>query len=470
MSFDDDLRDALRTEAGRYEPADDGLADIRTGVRAARARRRRIQSGVLAAAAVVAVIAGIGLTRGDDPTEVETDGSVATQPTTPTTETTVAPVDPAEEGVFPGIWPFASQAAIDNYADGDRRFEDPVATAEAFARDYLGMLDPTVTPVSSSDDLGEASVELRPKGEDGPLTGEAGPRTLVALRSYETSYGARVWTVVGASSPNIVLDQPASGDTVTSPLAVSGRATGYEGTVVAQVRQDGMRAGDSLGETVGIAGAGPELAPFELGVRWDTPATEPTGALLVHTDTGLSGVGVPEATVVRLAFGATPDRPGGAPCSPPGIDGEPGADEFDVMFFVTCDSAFADDPTADAAFVPVFRRVPRTQGVLRVTLEQLVAGPTAEERAAGLSSFFSSETVDVLAGVSLRDGTAVVDFARRVNNASTSAGQQAFRGALDRTVFQFPSVERIEYRLEGSCDAFWQWQQVGDCQLVSRDR
>ena len=25
-----------------------------------------------------------------------------------------------------------------------------------------------------------------------------------------------------------------------------------------------------------------------------------------------------------------------------------------------------------------------------------------------------------------------------------------------------------EYRLEGSCDAFWQWQQVGDCRLVTR--
>jgi spore germination protein GerM len=114
--------------------------------------------------------------------------------------------------------------------------------------------------------------------------------------------------------------------------------------------------------------------------------------------------------------------------------------------------------------------VPRTTGVLRATLEQLVAGPNEAERAAGQSSFFSAETADILAGVTITDdGTAVVDLREPVDGASTSSGQLAFRGALNRTVLQFPTVERVEYRLDGSCDAFWSWQQVGTCQLVTRD-
>lgn len=479
MSFDDDLRRTLRTEAARYDPDDDGRGRISSGVRARRNRRRRIQGGVLGAVAVAIVAVGAGIALVDDPTEVdagpvasETPATSSPPPETTTPPTTAVPV----AAVFPGIWPFASQEAVDGYADGDARFEDPVFTAVAFARDYLGMLDPVVgEPAPTAE--GAVAVELRPRGEDGQPVPDGGASTTVALLPYESSYGATVWTVAGARSPNIVIEEPTRAERVASPLAVRGEATGYEGTVVAEVRQDGMRAGDSLGHTVGIAGSMGEMGPLALDVAFRTPSAA-TGALVVSTDTGRDGVGVPEATVVRLSFqevsakGPPPPAPApgaGGPCSPVGIEGEPAADEMDVMFYLTCDSAFTDDPTAEAAFVPTFRRVPRTAGVLQATLEQLVAGPSAEERAAGLSSLFSAETAGILAGVTIIDGTAVVDLAEPVDNASTSAGGRAFRGALDRTVLQFPTVDAVEYRLAGSCDAFWRWQQVGDCRLVTRD-
>lgn len=489
MSFDDDLRGTLHTEAGRYDPADDGWDGITSGVRSARNRRRRIQGGALGALAIAVLAVGVGLSMTDDATDVDA-GPFSTEPTTTgSAETTTPPATEAsEEEVFPGIWPFASQEAIDRYEDGDGRFEHPAATADAFARDYLGMLDPVVSLPGELE--GDVIAEVRPKGEDGQPVPDGGPLTQVRLRSYETSYESRIWTVVAAWSPNIVLDEPGPSAEVASPVVVRGEATGYEGTITAQVRQDGMRAGESLGEASGIAGTYGELAPFELEVGWTWPASEPNGAVVVHTDTGLDGVGVPEATVVRIAFEASfherPDQPTASaedppakvppsadrtagPCSPVGLEGEPGAGEMDVTIYLTCDSAFGDDPSSDAAFVPAFRRVPRTAAVLRATLEQLVAGPSDEERAAEQSSLFSAETADILAGVTLRDGTAIVDLRETVDNANTSAGQLAFRGALNRTVFQFSTVERIEYRLDGSCEAFWEWQQVGGCQIVTRD-
>ena len=46
MSDDDAVRDALRADAARYDPVDDGWAGISARVRAGH-RRRRIQAGVL---------------------------------------------------------------------------------------------------------------------------------------------------------------------------------------------------------------------------------------------------------------------------------------------------------------------------------------------------------------------------------------------------------------------------------------
>ncbi len=482
MSFDDDLRRSLRAEAGRYDPADDGADRISSGVRAGRSRRHRVQAGVLGATAVVVVVAaiGLGLASSNDPTEVDA-GPVATEPSTtettaPATTTSTPPTtEPADDGVFPGIWPFASQEAIDAYEDGDARFEDPAATADAFARDYLGMLDPVVGEAVVTDD-GSHYVDLRPRGEDGQPAPDGGPLTRVGLRSYETSYGARIWTVVGAASPNVVIYAPGPLAEVNEPLTVRGEAIGYEGTVIAQVRQDGMRAGESLGDAFGIAAQG-EMTPFELEVPFSDP-TEPTGALVVHTDTGLDGVGVPEATVIRLAFSeASDDEPSpppaneGAACVPPAPDGEPGDDEMDVTVFFICEAAAGADPDDDATFVPVTRRGPRSAGVLQAAMETYLGGATDEEEAFGVGSFTYHAAIEV--DVMLESGTAVVDIDGQLvndaNGASTSAGSLLFRGALNRTVFQFSTVDAVEYRIDGSCEAFWEWQQVGGCPLVTRD-
>ena len=483
MSFDDELRHALRAEAGRYDPADDGWDGITAGVHAARTRRRRLGGGVLGVAAVALVALAIGFDAGDDAvTDVRTapaadepdlasppPPATPKSPTTSPTSTTTTASEPAGTAVpfFDGIWPFASQQEVDGYDEVDGPYEDPFATADAFARQYLGMLDPVVGDAVGEDD-GTTPVEVRPRGEDGSPVPDGGPLTTLILRPHQVRPGAWVWTVVSARSPNIVVDAPTGVGAEPlarygSPLAVSGQATGYEGSVVAEVREDGMVAGQALGRAIGIAGNFGQLGPMDLTVPFSSPTT-PGGALVVTTDTGRDGVGVPEATVVRLDFapGETAGTPegAGAPCAPPAPEGEPAPDEMEVTVYFSC----GGEPT----FVGVTRIVPRSAGVLQATLDQLVAGPTPRERAAGLGSFFSSRTADILAGVDLADGTAVVDFADVVDNASTSAGQVLFRGELNHTVLQFPTVERVEYRLLGSCESFGNWQQVGECITATR--
>lgn len=103
-------------------------------------------------------------------------------------------------------------------------------------------------------------------------------------------------------------------------------------------------------------------------------------------------------------------------------------------------------------------------------LDALLAGPTEIERAEGLTSWFSDETARALGSTSLRDGFLVVDFRgldALIPGAGSSAGSEQLLTALDSTVFQFEAVDSVEYRLDGSCRAFWEWLQRS-CAVVHR--
>jgi spore germination protein GerM len=112
---------------------------------------------------------------------------------------------------------------------------------------------------------------------------------------------------------------------------------------------------------------------------------------------------------------------------------------------------------------PVTREITDEDHV-RGALTQLLAGPTAQERAQGYSSWFSAATADLLLAVRVSDGEAVVDLDLRlprvIPNASTSAGSTALLAELDATLLQFPEVTATRYRLDGDEAAFAEWLQL----------
>lgn len=118
---------------------------------------------------------------------------------------------------------------------------------------------------------------------------------------------------------------------------------------------------------------------------------------------------------------------------------------------------------------PVYRTVPETPNVIEATLRALLAGLSPQEQASGLVSFFSVESADALESVTLEGDRLIVDFddAILINNASTSAGSMYFGAELSANLYQFPAVNSIEYRLNGSCDAFHEWLQ-GSCRISTR--
>lgn len=139
---------------------------------------------------------------------------------------------------------------------------------------------------------------------------------------------------------------------------------------------------------------------------------------------------------------------------------EPGGDELLVYF--SC-----EQPPAPPR--PLVRdgggsTAPADQ--LRRAMELLLGGPTADELERGYSSVFGGDAEELLAEVEWQpDGLAIIDFSAELQSRgalNSSHNMALLFGALDRTVFQFDAVTAVEYRLEGSCEAFAEYFQ-GSC-------
>jgi hypothetical protein len=197
------------------------------------------------------------------------------------------------------------------------------------------------------------------------------------------------------------------------------------------------------------------------GVRGAGPIIALLGLLLLSGCGDQSGSDPPDADAgsdveTGDEVGVTGGR-GGA--SPP---------EFTLALTFTRDEA----PVQVTRNVEIHRApgVSQEESLLRVALAALLQGPLPEERDAGIHSFFGPGTEGLLRDVSLRGDTAVVDFGdlpSAVPNAASSTGSFHFLMELNGTVFAVPGLEAVEYRMDGSCEAFWNFLQRG-CQVVPR--
>ena len=208
------------------------------------------------------------------------------------------PARPA--GVFGGIWPFATAAEVRAYEAGsEQTFRDPVATARAFAERYLGI-------------TGAVTFDFRPSGNgagDVPVgfRGEAGrpssqPTTVVQVRQLGAGGATGAWTAVGATSPDIEVDSPATGGTISSPVAVTGRARAFEGTVQVEVREDGMTFGQSLGSTFVTGRGDGVLGPFSGSVAYRSPSKPGGAVVFFERSVADGGSTVLRAVAVRVAL------------------------------------------------------------------------------------------------------------------------------------------------------------------------
>ena len=138
---------------------------------------------------------------------------------------------------------------------------------------------------------------------------------------------------------------------------------------------------------------------------------------------------------------------------------------------MTAASASADTATVSVFFTPAgsecdatvrYAREVETPRVLTGAIEQLLAGPTAAERAAGATSVFNERTAGMLRSVAIRDGVAHIDLGDLrtvIPGASASCASTSLLAQLDATATQFPTVLRARYSINGSEATFYHWLQ-----------
>jgi germination protein M len=104
--------------------------------------------------------------------------------------------------------------------------------------------------------------------------------------------------------------------------------------------------------------------------------------------------------------------------------------------------------TRGDGLVAVRRTHQPTPRVATAAIEALLEGPTAEEQAAGFASAVPSGTR--LLGITIRNGVATVDLTSEYQSGGGSRSMQTRLGQVVYTLTQFPTVQQVRFRLDGT--------------------
>jgi hypothetical protein len=181
--------------------------------------------------------------------------------------------------------------------------EAAVAAARDFLRNEVGMGELVAGRFRATGaDRGEVGFRLK-FGEGGSPMPAGAPRTVVRLQRYRDG-----WAVVGTSSPNIQVNDPVRFARIASPVTVAGKASAFEGTVQVAVTEDRAGKDRAIGHSVVTGSGTAELGSFKGRVSFSKP-TAGAGWLLFTTESEADGVGVLEATALRIRFQAAVAAP-----------------------------------------------------------------------------------------------------------------------------------------------------------------
>ena len=232
----------------------------------------------------------------------------------------------------------------------------------------------------------------------------------------------------GSQATGVLITSPLPDQLISSPLTVRGKAKGnwfFEANAVLRLldaQQKEIASGNvqALGDWMTT-----DLVDFEGQIRFVSPASD-RGSLVFQND---NPSGLPEHHMefrVPVRFDASQATKVKAYFGNRRLDPED-----------SCNRVF-----------PVEREIPNTQASARAALEQLLAGPTVPEQAAGyFTSINSGVTVRRL---TIKNGVATVDFDEQLESqVGGSCRVAAIRAQIDATLMQFSTVRSVVVSING---------------------
>lgn len=227
----------------------------------------------------------------------------------------------------------------------------------------------------------------------------------------------------------IRVDTPKPNDTILSPLIVKGEARGtwfFEGDFPVKLfdsRYDllAVEIAQAKGEWMTT-----EFVPFEVTIEFTSPERKGEGVLVFIKDNPSDMPEHDDEFIIPIVFGEQKDLTVKAYFNNSKMDPE-----------VSCDKVF-----------PVEREISYTKAVARAALEELLKGPTDEEKADG---FFTNINSGVKINSLIIDkGTAKVDFDERIEfQVGGSCRVSAIRAEITETLKQFEFVDEVIISVNG---------------------
>ena len=223
---------------------------------------------------------------------------------------------------------------------------------------------------------------------------------------------------------NITVSEPKANDEVGLPLIVRGQARVFESTVNYRLKDaDGSLLVENF--TTALSPDMGQFGAFEISTMYPKPKGI-SGTVEVFWYSPKDGeeldkVIVPvvfaevETTNVKVFFGNRKMDPGS----------------------LNCDKVYPQD-----------RRIPKTTGVAKAALEQLLAGPTIDE---GDNGFFTSINQGTkLISLKIDNGTAFADFDEMLGvNVGGSCRVTAIRAEIEQTLKQFSTIKNVVISING---------------------
>lgn len=125
-------------------------------------------------------------------------------------------------------------------------------------------------------------------------------------------------------------------------------------------------------------------------------------------------------------------------------------------YFLIDDPFSGGEVVNEPALVPVLRTLPKSTATATAAMKALLAGPSAKERAAFPPIVTFIPGGSKLLGIEISGGLATVDLSAEfasVGQDTPDLGVYALRGRLAQVVYtltQFPSVTRVDFKLDGT--------------------
>ncbi|MFH1284864.1 MAG: GerMN domain-containing protein [Candidatus Peregrinibacteria bacterium] len=242
------------------------------------------------------------------------------------------------------------------------------------------------------------------------------------------------------SDASINISTPADGSEVTSPILITGEATGlwfFEGSFsVSLVDSSGEKLAD---ETVIYADSdwmSMDFVPFHGEVVYSITDAKKDAKLIFNANNPSD---LPEnGNTFEIPVVLT--------------NNSAGPQTETTSFYVYFTNSQKNPDSVDCSKVyPVVRTVPHTSAVAQAALEELLNGPTSAEMADGYSTTINDNVT--LNSISIENGVASADFDSQLGyQVGGSCRVAAIRSQIDHTLLQFPTVDNIVVSIDGNSE------------------